>query len=52
MSWKMLDDASGIYEFVDMLRTLGLDLEKKWSMKAWARGHGWIGKISKPKNMR
>ena len=49
---NLVDDVGGISGFMDMLRTLeGDDEEEKRSMKAWARGLGWTGKISKPEKM-
>ena len=49
---NLVDDVGGIYGFMDMLRTLeGDDEEEKRSTKAWARGLGWTGKISKVENM-
>lgn len=49
---NLVDDVGGIYGFMDMLRTLeGDDQEEKRSVKEWARGLGWTGKISKAENL-
>lgn len=48
----LVEDPGGIYGFYEMLKTLaGDDPEEKKSMREWARGLGWTGRISKPENM-
>ena len=48
---SVLDDVGGLGGFQDMLETLaGNDAEEKASMREWARGQGWTGRISKPEN--
>ena len=38
--------------FYEVLKTInGNDPEEKESMKQWAKGLGWTGRISKPENM-
>ena len=47
-----MEDAGGVYGFYRMLKTLAEDdSEEKVSMKTWAKGLGWTGRISDPKNM-
>ena len=49
---SLVEDPGGIYGFYRMLQTLaGDDPEEKKSMKEWAKGLGWTGRISEPKNM-
>lgn len=49
---NLVDDVGGIYGFKEMLEILaGGDQEEKESMKAWARGLGWTGKMEKVENM-
>lgn len=49
---SLVEDPGGIYGFYEMLKTLaGNDVEEKESLKQWARGLGWTGRISKPENM-
>ena len=49
---SLVEDPGGIYGFYQMLQTLaGDDPEEKKSMKEWAKGLGWTGRISEPKNM-
>lgn len=49
---SLVEDPGGIYGFYHMLQTLaGDDPEEKKSMKEWAKGLGWTGRISAPKNM-
>ena len=49
---SLVEDPGGVYGFYRMLKTLaGDDPEEKASMKAWAKGLGWTGRISDPKNM-
>ena len=48
----LLDDVGGVHGFVDMLRTLhGDDEVEAEEMRAWARGMGWTGRMSRPENM-
>lgn len=49
---SLVENPGGIYGFYQMLQTLaGDDPEEKKSMKEWAKGLGWTGRISEPKNM-
>lgn len=49
---SLVEDAGGIYGFYEMLKTItGDDVEEKKRMREWARGLGWTGRISDPKNM-
>ena len=49
---NVVDDVGGLGGFHDMLSTLtGDDPEEKQSMKEWARGMGWTGKMTKPENV-
>ena len=49
---SLVEDPGGIYGFYDMLKTIaGDDAEEKKSMKEWAKGLGWTGRICKPENM-
>lgn len=48
----VLDDVGGLGGFKDMLETLaGSDPDSKASMREWARGLGWTGRLSKAENM-
>ena len=49
---NVLDDVGGVGGYSDMLLVLnGDDPIEKESMKDWARGMGWTGRLSKPENM-
>lgn len=49
---SLVEDPGGIYGFYHMLQTIdGDDIEEKTSMKEWAKGLGWTGRLSKPENM-
>ena len=49
---NVVDDVGGIGGFQEMLSTLeGDDPEEKESMREWARGMGWTGRMSKPENI-
>jgi len=49
---NVVDDVGGLGGFHEMLLTLeGDDPEEKESMKEWARGMGWTGKMTKPENI-
>ncbi len=49
---NVLDDVGGPGGFHDMLRTLECDdQEEKASMKEWARGMGWTGRMMKAENI-
>ena len=49
---SLVEDPGGIHGFYEMLKTInGNDPEEKESMKQWAKGLGWTGRISKPENM-
>lgn len=49
---SLVEDPGGVYGFYEMLKTLaGDDSEEKRSIKEWAKGLGWTGRISEPKNM-
>lgn len=48
----LVEDPGGVHGFYEMLKTLaGDDLEEKARTKEWAKGLGWTGRISEPKNM-
>ena len=47
----LVEDPGGVHGFYEMLKTLaGDDLEEKARTKEWAKGLGWTGRISEPKN--
>ena len=49
---SLVEDPGGIYGFYEMLKTLaGDDPEEKRSMKEWAKGLGWTGRMCEPKKM-
>lgn len=49
---NVLDDVGGLGGFEEMLSTLkGNDPDKKESMREWARGMGWTGRMIKPENI-
>ena len=49
---NVVDDVGGIGGLQEMLSTLeGDEPEEKESMREWARGMGWTGRMSKPENI-
>ena len=49
---NVLDDVGGLGGFEEMLSTLkGNDPDEKESMREWARGMGWTGRVTKPENI-
>lgn len=49
---SLVEDPGGIYGFYEMLKTLaGDDPEEKRSMKEWAKGLGWTGRMCEPRKM-
>ncbi len=49
---NVLDDVGGLGGFEEMLSTLkGNDPDEKESMREWARGMGWTGRMTKPENI-
>lgn len=48
----LLDDVGGVGGFVEMLKTLhGDDQEEAASIREWASGQGWFGRLVKVENM-
>lgn len=49
---NVVDDVGGLGGFQEMLSTFeGDDPEEKESVREWARGMGWTGRMSKPENI-
>ena len=49
---NVMDDVGGLGGYLNFLETIhGRDQDEARSMRAWARGMGWTGRRSEPKNM-